>query len=73
MSPTVQESIIRLSFAVTGLIHILPLGGVVGRPALERAYGITLGEGNDLSDKKSLKVPKAVHFDRLQLNAKSAI
>lgn len=49
MSPLVQEWIIRLSFAVTGLIHVLPLVGVVGRPALERAYGITLGEGNDLT------------------------
>ena len=49
MSPMVQEWIIRLSFAVTGLIHVLPLVGVVGRPTLERAYGITLGEGNDLT------------------------
>jgi hypothetical protein len=49
MSPIVQEWIIRLSFAVTGLIHALPLIGVLGRPTLERAYGITLGEGNDLT------------------------
>jgi hypothetical protein len=40
---------IRLSFAVTGLIHVLPLAGLLGRPVLERAYGVTLGEGHDLT------------------------
>lgn len=49
MSPTIQEWVIRLSFAVTGLIHALPLAGVLGRQMLERAYGVTLGEGHDLT------------------------
>jgi hypothetical protein len=49
MSPIVNEWVIRLSFAVTGLIHVLPLAGLFGRPLLERAYGITLGEGHDLA------------------------
>ena len=38
-----------MSFAVTGLIHVLPLAGLFGRPLLERAYGVTLGEGHDLT------------------------
>lgn len=49
MSPMIYEWMIRLSFAVTGLIHVLPLAGLFGRPLLERAYGITLGEGHDLT------------------------
>ncbi len=49
MSPILNEWVIRLSFAITGLIHILPLAGLLGRPTLERAYGVTLGEGNDLT------------------------
>ena len=49
MNPMVNEWVIRLSFAVTGLIHALPLAGLFGRPLLERAYGITLGEGHDLT------------------------
>lgn len=39
---------IRGAFALTGLIHLLPLAGVLGRATLERAYGIHLGEGQDL-------------------------
>jgi hypothetical protein len=49
MSPMTCEWMIRLSFAGTGLIHILPMAGLFGRPLLERAYGITLGEGHDLT------------------------
>jgi hypothetical protein len=41
--------VIRFSFGVTGLIHVLPLAGLLGRPMLERAYGISLGEGHDLT------------------------
>jgi hypothetical protein len=40
--------LIRAAFAVTGLIHLLPLAGVLGRATLERAYGIHLGEGQDI-------------------------
>jgi hypothetical protein len=49
VNPTIQEWVISLSFAVTGLIHVLPLAGLLGRPMLERAYGVTLGEGHDLT------------------------
>jgi hypothetical protein len=49
VNPTINEWVIRLSFAVTGLIHFLPLAGLLGRPLLERAYGVTLGEGHDLT------------------------
>ena len=49
MSPMINEWVIRFSFAVTGLVHVLPLAGLFGRPILERAYGITLGEGHDLT------------------------
>jgi hypothetical protein len=49
VNPTINEWVIRLSFAFTGLIHVLPLAGLFGRPLLERAYGVTLGEGHDLT------------------------
>ena len=48
MNPMMSEWMIRLSFAVTRLVHVLPLAGVFGRPLLERAYGVNLGEGHDL-------------------------
>ena len=49
MSPIFNEWVIRFSFGVTGLIHVLPLAGLLGRPVLERAYGVALGEGHDLT------------------------
>lgn len=42
------EWFIRGAFALTGLIHLLPLAGVMGRATLERVYGVHLGEGHDL-------------------------
>lgn len=36
------------AYGFTGLVHLLPLVGVVGRTALERAYGVELGPGQDL-------------------------
>jgi hypothetical protein len=42
------EWIIRIAFAVAGVVHLLPLAGLLGRPLLERAYGISLGEGQDV-------------------------
>lgn len=42
------EWLVRFAFAVTGVIHLLPLAGLLGRPLLERAYSIHLGEGQDL-------------------------
>jgi hypothetical protein len=42
------EWLVRFAFAATGVIHLLPLAGLLGRPLLERAYGIHLGEGQDL-------------------------
>jgi hypothetical protein len=44
-----NEWFIRISFGLTGLIHVLPLAGGLGRSMLERAYGVTLGEGQDLT------------------------
>lgn len=49
MSPMIHEWMIRFSFGLAGLIHVLPLAGLLGRPMLERAYGVTLGEGHDLT------------------------
>jgi hypothetical protein len=43
-----MEWLIRLAFAATGVIHLLPVAGLLGRAVLERAYGIQLGEGHDL-------------------------
>ena len=48
MSAAAAEWFVRVAFAVTGLVHVLPLVGVLGRPWLERAYGVTLGPGQDL-------------------------
>ncbi len=42
------EWLVRFAFAATGVIHLLPLAGLLGRPLLERAYGIHLGESQDL-------------------------
>jgi hypothetical protein len=47
-APRWTEWLIRFAFAATGVIHLLPLVGLLGRPLLERAYGIHLGEGQDL-------------------------
>jgi hypothetical protein len=49
MRAEISESFVRLAFGATGLIHLLPLAGVLGRSMLERAYGIHLGEGHDLT------------------------
>jgi hypothetical protein len=32
------EWVIRIAFAITGIIHLLPLTGLLGRSILERAY-----------------------------------
>jgi hypothetical protein len=49
MTPSLSEWFVRISFGLTGVIHVLPLAGVLGRSTLERAYGVTLGEGQDLT------------------------
>jgi hypothetical protein len=49
MSTSLSEWIVRLSFAIAGLIHALPLAGLLGRAMLEQAYGVKLGEGHDLT------------------------
>ena len=43
-----SEWLIRIAFGGVGAIHLLPLAGVLGRPLLERAYGVQLGAGQDL-------------------------
>jgi hypothetical protein len=42
------EWLARLVFGVTALIHLLPLAGILGRSVIERAYGVSLGTGQDL-------------------------
>lgn len=42
------EWTIRASFAIAGFVHLMPLTGVLGRSLLERAYGVSLGQGQDL-------------------------
>jgi hypothetical protein len=42
-----QEWSIRISLCIVGLIHLLPLVGVTGRAALQKAYGIPV-ESPDL-------------------------
>ena len=49
MTATPTEWLIRLGFTVAGLIHLLPLVGLLGRSTLERGYGVDLGQGNDLT------------------------
>jgi hypothetical protein len=49
MNTSMTEWIVRLSFAIAGLIHALPLAGLLGRSMLEQAYGVKLGEGHDLT------------------------
>ena len=49
MTATPTEWLIRLGFAVAGVIHLLPLVGLLGRSTLERGYGVDLGQGNDLT------------------------
>jgi hypothetical protein len=48
MSPSFIEGLMRASFALAGVVHLLPLAGLLGRSALERAYGVDLGKGHDL-------------------------
>ncbi len=48
MNTAWTEWLIRGAFVVTGLIHLLPLAGLAGRATLERAYGVSLGPGQDL-------------------------
>lgn len=49
MTATPTEWLTRLGFAVAGVIHLLPLVGLLGRSTLERGYGVDLGQGNDLT------------------------
>jgi hypothetical protein len=39
----------RAVFAVVGVVHLLPVGGVLGRAVIERAYGVHLGGDDDLT------------------------
>ncbi len=42
MTADSKEWLIRVGFSVVGLIHLLPLVGVSGAGALERAYGVRI-------------------------------
>jgi len=48
MSANLAQWVTRSAFAVVGVIHLLPLAGLLGRSTLESAYGVRLGEGQDL-------------------------
>jgi len=48
MSANLAQWVRRSAFAVVGVIHLLPLAGLLGRSTLESAYGVRLGEGQDL-------------------------
>jgi hypothetical protein len=48
MNTSAAEWFVRFAFTVAGLVHLLPLAGLLGRTGLERAYGVALGPGQDL-------------------------
>lgn len=48
MTLATSEWLVRVAFGITGLVHLLPVAGLLGRPSLERAYGVELGQGQDL-------------------------
>jgi hypothetical protein len=48
MNLATREWLVRAAFAITALVHLLPVAGLLGRPSLERAYGVALGQGQDL-------------------------
>lgn len=56
-----QEWVLRTAFFIVSLIHLLPLIGVTGRTALEKAYGIPV----DSSDLQLLLQHRAVLFGLL--------
>lgn len=45
MSADKVEWFIRSAFIASGIVNTLPVAGMLGRAALERAYGITLAQG----------------------------
>jgi hypothetical protein len=48
MNTGATEWFVRFAFAAAGVVHLLPLAGLLGRSGLERAYGVALGPGQDL-------------------------
>jgi hypothetical protein len=47
MSSVTLEWFVRVAYAGVGTIHLLPVAGILGRRALEKAYGVGL-PSNDL-------------------------
>jgi hypothetical protein len=45
-SALAQEWFTRLAFGMAGLIHLLPLAGLLGKSTLEKAYGVRLESGD---------------------------
>jgi hypothetical protein len=45
-SALAQEWFTRLAFGMAGLIHLLPLAGLLGKSTLEKAYGVHLESGD---------------------------
>lgn len=58
---SLQEWLIRITFSVVGVIHVLPMMGVGGRIALEKAYGVAI----DSPDMQLLLQHRAVLFGLL--------
>jgi hypothetical protein len=58
---TLQEWTIRTALCIVSMIHLLPLMGVTGRTALEKAYGISV----DSPDLQLLLQHRAVLFGLL--------
>ncbi len=48
MTLATSECLVRAAFGITALVHLLPVAGLLGRLSLERAYGVALGQGQDL-------------------------
>lgn len=48
MNTSASEWFVRVAFVLAGLVHLLPLAGLLGKPWLERAYGVALGPGQDM-------------------------
>ncbi len=57
----IQEWAIRIALSIVGIIHVLPMIGITGRIALEKAYGIAI----DSPDLQLLLQHRAVLFGLL--------
>jgi hypothetical protein len=42
----IQEWFTRFAFAAAGVVHLLPVAGLLGKSMLEKAYGVSLGSSD---------------------------